>query len=265
MVKSKEYGGKHYLKDFLKIAPLSHAIWRSVEALVFKQVQFSKPILDIGCGFGEFAGVVFDQLEMGIDINEKELKQALKGKKYRKVLWADARKLPFKANTFSTVVSVSVLEHIKNTEEAIVEINRILKKGGVFAFTVPTTSMYKHMLIPKICRLIRLEVLGKIYFREHAKIFKHQALYPADWWAKKLKKANFKIISQQGTISPTALKISEIFLPLAAPSQLWKLLSGRRLIISAGIRSKVLPIFFAKFISVDQDSDINVFFLAKKV
>ena len=123
-------GEKNYLAEFLKIAPLSHALWRAVEALSFDQIELKNPALDLGCGFGEFSGVVFGKVETGIDINKKELADALKNKKYNKVVWADARALPFAAKSYSTVIAVSVLEHIENAEIVIKEVGRILKKAA---------------------------------------------------------------------------------------------------------------------------------------
>ncbi len=256
--------GKNYLRDFLKVAPLSHALWRAAEALSFNQISFKHPVLDLGCGFGEFAGVVFNQIEMGIDINQKELEQALSGKRYKKVRWADARKLPFKNNFYRTVISVSVLEHIKQAEKVIFEANRVLKKGGIFMFSVPTIKMYDNLLVPKICNIFGFKKLGDKYFELHCRAFKHVNLRQADWWVRQLKKAGFEIVIQHGTISPTLLKLHEIFLITAFPSQLWKLFFGKRLIMSAGIRSKILPVIFSRFVYTDKDSSINVFFLAKK-
>jgi len=256
---------KKYLRIFLKVAPLSHALWRSAEALSFEQIHFRPPVLDLGCGFGEFAGVVFDQIEMGIDINQKELSQALKGKKYKKVKWADARKLPAKNNSYSTVVSVSVLEHIEEAEKVIFEANRVLKKDGIFAFSVVTTKLNDNLLIPKICNFLGLGPLGEKYVKLHSLAFRHSNLRPAGWWAKQLKKANFEIIRQEGTFSPTLLKLHELFLITAFPSQFWKLFFGKRLIMSSGIRSRILPLFFSKFVYIDKESDINIFFVARKI
>src|SRR6185369_9352934 len=111
--KTKKDKGKYYLERFLMIAPLSHALWRAVEAISFDQVELKGPVLDLGCGWGEFAGVAFNQLEMGIDINNDDLKKAKDGKQYKNLMRADARKLPFKKNTYGSVVSVSVMEHIQ--------------------------------------------------------------------------------------------------------------------------------------------------------
>lgn len=257
-------GTKNYLAEFLRIAPLSHALWRAVEALSFDQIDFKNPMLDLGCGFGEFSGVVFGKVETGIDINKKELADALKNNKYKKVIWADARKLPFKDKSYSTVIAVSVLEHIENAEDVVKEVGRILKKGGTFAFSIPTIEINKHLLIPKILTFLGLDKIAKKYCELHRLAFKHVTLKPVAWWEKALKNADFQIVRQEGTISPTVLRLHELFLLTALPSQLSKLIFGRRLVVSVGLRSGILPIFFSRFVYPDINSAINVFFVAKK-
>lgn len=256
---------KKYLASFLKISPLSHALWRTVEAQAFGKIDYKQPILDLGCGWGEFAGIVFNQMEMGIDINKKELKRALKGNKYKNVLWADARQLPFKSHSYKTVVSVSVLEHIDNAGLVLKEIHRILRKDGLLVFTVPTTKLYDDLLFPKICSKVGLTGVGKNYFRLHCRVFKHIWLKTPTWWTRELQKCGFEIIMKEGTVSPTTVKLHEIFLLTAWPSQLWKLIMGRRLLISSGLRAWILPKVFGKFVYPDTTSYANIFFVAKKI
>lgn len=256
---------KKYLRDFLKIAPLSHALWRSAEALCFGSVKIKSPVLDLGCGFGEFAGVVFDRIEMGLDIDKSELAQALKGERYKKVEWADARKLPFKNSSYNTVVSVSVMEHVIGSPQVLSEVHRVLAKGGIFVFSVPTPKLNQHLLMPKILRAIGSRTAAEKYIELHAKAFKHVNLKSKNWWVKELQKAKFEILELQGTLSPSLLKLHEIFLISAFPSQLWKLLFGKRLIMSVGLRSKILPIFFSHTVYPDKDSDINIFFVVRKI
>lgn len=260
----KKKNTKEYLRDFLKIAPLSHALWRSVEALSFSQVNFRYPVLDIGCGFGEFAGVVFDRIEMGIDINEKDLARALKGKQYKKLKWADARNLPFKDSSYNTAVSVSVMEHIERGEKIVSEVYRVLKSSGIFAFSVPTPKIYNNLIGTRVLNFLGFKGAADKYFELHCRVFKHVNLHTADWWAKHLKKSGFEIILQEGTISPTLLKLHEIFLITAFPSQFGKLFFGKRFMMSVGLRSAILPHIFSRFVYLDKDSDINIFFVARK-
>ena len=66
-----------YLRRFLSITPISVAVWRSVEAKYLATVKLNRPILDIGCGFGEFAQGFFDaKIDVGIDIAAKDLAMA---------------------------------------------------------------------------------------------------------------------------------------------------------------------------------------------
>lgn len=257
-------GGEYYLSEFLKIAPLSHALWRSCEALAFEKAKPQKPVLDLGCGFGEFAGVAFNKIEVGIDINKQDLKKAFPGRKYAKLLAVDARKMPFKDNSFKTVISVSVLEHIKGVDQVIEETSRILKKEGLFIFSVPTIHLYENLLITKIAKRLGMEVVSKLYFKAHCHFFKHVSLKSPRWWARQLKKNGFEIVLQQGTVSPQLLRLHEIFLLFALPSQLSKIFFGRRLVISKGLRSKLLPKLFTRFVYPEVKSNVNLFFIAQK-
>lgn len=49
----------------------------------------------------------------------------------------DGRKLPFERDSFDSVFSSEVIEHIDNIEEILDELNRVLKKGGLFLLTTP--------------------------------------------------------------------------------------------------------------------------------
>lgn len=49
----------------------------------------------------------------------------------------DWKKIPFDDNTFDTIISTQVFEHISNLDEIIIELYRVLKKGWKAYFTVP--------------------------------------------------------------------------------------------------------------------------------
>ncbi len=255
---------RDYLREFLKVAPLSHALWRAVEALAFAKIKIPRDSLDIGCGFGEFAGVVFNQFEVGIDINGRDLSEAVRSGKYRKVKLADSGKLPFPNNSFSLIVSVSVLEHIKNPEKVLKEIARVTKKGGTFVFSVPTTGLYNNLLGRKFFQKLGLGAIADSYCHLHQKIFHHESIFPSGWWEKKIKSSGFSLIEKTGTISSLVANLHEIFLLSALPSQLWKIATGHRLIIFQ-LRAKLFPLIFGRFVKLDPQSTINMFYMAKKL
>lgn len=100
-------------------------------------------ILDAGCGPGaallylsSFGEVV------GIDISPEALKFA---KKRGRVKKADISQLPFKDSSFDVVVCLDVLYHrwVKNNKKALLEIKRVLRKGGIFLLREPAFDWFR--------------------------------------------------------------------------------------------------------------------------
>lgn len=59
------------------------------------------------------------------------------GRSIQGVRHEDVRATSFPSGYFDFVLSSDVLEHVPNPEQAFVEIQRILKPGGKFIFTIP--------------------------------------------------------------------------------------------------------------------------------
>lgn len=94
-------------------------------------------ILDAGCG----AGLLLKKMESlgtcyGIDISQIAV-DFCKKRGINNVQVADAAGIPYSDNTFDVVVALDVIEHIENDKEAIREIYRVLKPGGIAIVTVP--------------------------------------------------------------------------------------------------------------------------------
>lgn len=95
-------------------------------------------ILDAGCGTGMLAVKLlrFGKV-MGIDVSHEAVK--FSRKRGVDVKRASITKLPFKNHAFDLVVSVDVLYHqwVKNDLQALLEIKRVLKPGGILILKVP--------------------------------------------------------------------------------------------------------------------------------
>jgi len=84
-------------------------------------------VLDVGSG-DKFLKEPFEKkifLYQGIDID---------------IIDFNNDQFPFTGNSFDIVVSLAVIEHIKNIDNFLNEINRILKKGGFIFFSIPNWS-----------------------------------------------------------------------------------------------------------------------------
>ncbi|MFC1624976.1 glycosyltransferase [Patescibacteria group bacterium] len=99
-------------------------------------------VLDVGCGSGRLTSEVKkvrpDLKVIGCDNQQNPLDYF--GKFFGggvKIVRCDAQRLPFSKKSFAAVFMIDVLEHLKHPKEAIKEVNRVLKKGGIFHLAVP--------------------------------------------------------------------------------------------------------------------------------
>lgn len=245
-----------YFKRYLAIAPLSLAIWRSLEAEAIAKVDIQPPTLDIGCAFGEFAGVFFERyIEVGVDISNKDLMLAAQKKRYKDLILADARKLPFKTNTFNTVIGVSSLEHIAHVDKVITEAYRVLKPGGRFVITVPTNALNELILAP-----FAKSTITKAYHR----VFKHEVIIPKEKWFLMIEQVGFKIEYHQGILSKRQFMVFQIALLTALPTQIFRTILQKRIPYSPAWRVNLLEKIFTPLLLETNDSDANIIIVARK-
>ena len=94
-------------------------------------------ILNLGAGTGDDLKILskFGKNYV-IDIDQESL-SAIDNTLCAEKKLADACDLPYRDDFFDVVVSFDVFEHIKNDFQAIREVHRVLKSGGVLIFAVP--------------------------------------------------------------------------------------------------------------------------------
>jgi len=104
-------------------------------------------VIDIGCGASKVIQNMAEK-SIGLDIAFNKL-SFLKNKGIKPVLiYSDCNKnLPFKDEYFDTVILSNVIEHLSDSSKVISEINRVLKKGGVFIISTPDYSTLMWNLI----------------------------------------------------------------------------------------------------------------------
>ena len=89
-------------------------------------------MLDVGCGIGHSYHLLEPRESVGLDISV----DALRGQERPRVA-ADMRVLPFRADWFSSVLSVQSLEHVRDPERVVREVSRVLGPAGVAMFVTP--------------------------------------------------------------------------------------------------------------------------------
>ena len=106
-----------------------HSIQFEKYSFALKDVQLSGKILDLGSGTGLLSKFLKKKL-ISIDISKKMLI-----KSNSKNVQGDMSELPFKDNSFDTILSFSALMNSNSPKKTINEVHRILKPKGIFVVT----------------------------------------------------------------------------------------------------------------------------------
>ncbi|MGQ4873619.1 MAG: class I SAM-dependent methyltransferase [Promethearchaeia archaeon] len=135
--------------------------------------------VDLGCSGDSFL-MLLEQVKIKcfLDISEIPLKQ------YRNInrlhpICADISNLPYRDNVFNFASALDVLEHVKDDWKAVIEISRILTKGGLAVITVPHRKKYYSMQDKIIGHYRRYESdeLSLLFAKNRLKLIKKFGVY----------------------------------------------------------------------------------------
>ncbi|MFC1696826.1 class I SAM-dependent methyltransferase [Nanoarchaeota archaeon] len=112
-----------------------------------------KKIIDLGCGSGIYADLLIKKgaKVFGIDISKKLIEIAKQEVPKGKFKVANFEKLPYKKHTFDIAISALALHYVKDWNKVFKEVNRVLKKGGIFIFSTgnPVMEVRERVILNK--------------------------------------------------------------------------------------------------------------------
>jgi SAM-dependent methyltransferase len=151
--------------------------WQSsgdqLEALVRALLTPDSRVLDLGCGRGGLVELIWRDVKLaaGLDPDIPSLSEhrapgmpALRGV---------GEHLPFAADSFDIVVSVWVLEHLKEPSKVLREVARVLRPSGHFVFLTPNllNPLVSMNRIGKAIPLLQTRLVSRFYGRREADTF----------------------------------------------------------------------------------------------
>lgn len=220
------------LWQHLKTLPAFRALLRAIEARYYHQFDIPGPILDLGCGDGDFANHTFNeygrQIDVGFDPWLQPLKESVENKIYQDgALQAFGDKMPFPTNHFEAVISNSVLEHIPDITPVLVEAGRVLKPGGIFLMTMPNHRFTEMLWGAQLFERWGLKGLADRYRTFFNFISRHQHTEPVEWWADQLAQAGMAVERWEYYFSPAALHTLEFGHVQGLPSLVTHAFTGK--------------------------------------
>lgn len=198
-------------KDFKENRHPGNILFRSIELKntydITKSFDFKGPSLDLGCGDGYTTQILFNEkFDYGLDNGEvKNVYLAIKKKRYHKVLIEGAEKMSLPSDSLNFIFSNSVIEHISDLNSVLSEISRVLKKNGLFLFTVPSNNFTKYLFLSNKLRTVKLTFLSKIYENKRNKALNHYHLYSLRKWKTLLSEHKLKILKCKFCVSKKTL------------------------------------------------------------
>ena len=92
-------------------------------------------VVDIGCGSGKLLSKISSAHKYGVDISATYLSEALTSG--ATLIKSEVEDLPYLDGFFDCVICTDVLEHVMRLDDAVDELDRILKSGGILIIRVP--------------------------------------------------------------------------------------------------------------------------------
>lgn len=251
-------------QNYLRASPLALALHRAAELRDLSRLAIDRPVLDLGCGFGQFASLALkDKLDVGLDISGRAIALAAERKCYVHLQRADARAMPFRDGQFHSVISVSALEHMPRPEAVAAEVFRVLKPGGSFVATLVLADVHRYLFYPTFFRKLGLRFLARAYERLHDQVFRHTTLLSQEEWRQILEAAGFEIVQCKRVVSPRVTRWFDILLLFAWPYRL-AIPLGYPLAWRPRWVTALASQWFASMLSDDGPEGSNLFVVARK-
>jgi SAM-dependent methyltransferase len=151
--------------------------WRpsgdQLESIVRGYVTRDSNVLDLGCGRGGVAEVIWRDVRLAAGVDPDMA--SLTGHRVQgmPVVRAVAGNLPFASDSFDIVVSVWVLEHLADPLEAFIEVRRVLRPGGHFIFLTPNLRNPLTVMnrLGKALPALQRRLVPRVYGRDEADTF----------------------------------------------------------------------------------------------
>ncbi|ABQ27961.1 class I SAM-dependent methyltransferase [Geotalea uraniireducens] len=191
----------------------SMSIWRACEYAAYKRYSLPEPILDVGCGDGQYFRLVWPEINsvVGVDIDVSAIGAARDSGVYSAVYNTPALDMSFSPESFASVFANCSLEHMDNVDIVLNKIWDVLVPNGLFLLSVTTDKFLEWTTLPQLMKVVQDSDVAA-HLLDSYKAYHHLvSAFPPNIWANILRKAGFEIV-EHVPIVPELLGRSNLFL-----------------------------------------------------
>jgi GT2 family glycosyltransferase/ubiquinone/menaquinone biosynthesis C-methylase UbiE len=222
---------RDFLYAYLDQAPTGLALMRGIECDLFARYAFQRPILDVGCGDGTFARMLFNGVivDSAVDADPQQAQRARATRCYADVKVGRAEALPFESGAAAAVLCNSVLAAVPDCDAALAEIHRVLRPGGRVHLTVPSPLCTRFLFWSRVLEKLGLRALARRYAAWTPTLFRARHLLAPEEWVARLERAGLRVEACEPYMAERTARVQDAFLPTALSAALARRLAGRRL------------------------------------
>jgi len=258
---------KDFLFEHTRDLPYFRGLLRAVESHFYQDISFPEPILDLGCGDGHFAQITFEnKINVGLDPWTRPIHEARTRGVYNLLSEAYGSDMPFPPGYFSSALSNSVLEHIPNLDEVLIETARVLKPGAIFVFCVPNEKFLPTLGSARFLDRIGLKSLAAAYRRFFNSISRHHTCDSIEQWQVRLDRTGFAVEKAWNYFSPASFRVLEVGHFLGLPSLLIHFFTRKWHISNQRWNFRLLLSLLDKYYKepIAHDDGVYTFYIARR-
>ncbi len=216
------------LYRYLCHAPMALALERAAESEIYRRFAVIPPVLDLGCGEGLFAEMIFTGgLDTGVEPDPDEIRNARRRGNYRELIQTTGDRIPKPDGHYRTIISNSVLEHIPKLDPVLREVYRLLHADGRFYFTAPSQYFDRYSWGHTLLEACGRQRAAARYRRFHNNFWRHYHYYALEGWIDVVRRSGFEV-RHAFTFNPRAnCLLNDALAPLGLPGAIIKRLTGR--------------------------------------